>query len=98
MRKTLFVLGMIALIALYAYSCAGPMVITEAPPPTKSEIKPPRPGPKAVWIDGYWKWNNHMYVWNSGHWERNPRGNWVPGYHKRQGRGHVWVAGHWTKR
>ena len=87
-----------ALVALmFSFGCAGTAYVSTAPPPPKVETKSVKPGPKAVWIDGHWKWNGKRYVWAGGHWERNPKGNWVAGHWAKKPRGHVWVAGHWKR-
>jgi hypothetical protein len=88
----------ITIVALmFSVGCAGPVYVRTAPPPPKVEVKPARPGPTAVWIDGHWKWSRNRYVWVAGHWEKNPRGAWVPGRWEKRARGHVWVPGHWRR-
>jgi hypothetical protein len=70
------------------------------PPPPRAETPPPSPSPGAVWLAGFWRWNDAKrdYDWVGGHWERPP------------GEGYVWVAdpaspgigmplgGHWELR
>jgi hypothetical protein len=98
MMKRLLRLASVVLITLmFSFGCARTIYVRTAPPPPQVETKPPRPGAKAVWIDGHWKWAGKRYVWVSGHWEKNPKGKWVPGHWKRRGRGHVWVKGHWKR-
>ncbi len=77
----------------------GPRVVyvRKAPPSPRLETKPPRPGPRAVWIPGHWKWNGREYVWVSGHWEVHPKGSrWIPGHWKKTRHGWKWVPGHWA--
>ena len=70
--------------------------VETAPPALRVETIPKRPGPKAVWIPGYWKWKGNKYAWVPGHWEKKPRGSaWVSGHWKKKPRGWVWVPGHW---
>lgn len=56
-----------------------------APPPVRVVEYVPVALPGRVWVPGYWAWNGHRQVWNSGVWER-------PRPHYRQ------VAGHWQQR
>ncbi len=56
--------------------------IRTAPPAPKYEAVPaPRRG--YVWVPGYWNWNGHRHVWQSGVWVKERRGysyvqpNWV---------------------
>lgn len=95
-RIGLFVSGLLLVLACSA-GCAGGAYVSTAPPPPKVETKSARPGPKAVWIDGHWKWTGKKYVWVGGHWERNPKGTWVAGHWNKTPRGHVWVKGHWKR-
>ena len=55
------------------------------PPPVRVLAYVPVAMPGHVWVPGYWAWNGHRQVWNSGVWER-------PRPHYRQ------AAGHWEQR
>ena len=53
------------------------------PPPVHREIVVPPPCTDAVWVRGYWSWNDYSgrYVWIAGHWEeRHPQ----PVYYERE--------------
>jgi hypothetical protein len=70
--------------------------VQKAPPKAKAEVRPKKPGAKAIWVPGHWQWKGNKYVWVSGHWDANPRGRtWVPGRWEKRPRGWVWVSGHW---
>ncbi len=97
MKRRVSRLAVLATVFMLALGCAGTVVVRQAPPAPKVEVKPARPGKKAVWIGGHWKWNGHRYVWSNGHWAKNPKGAWVPGHWAQRGRGHVWVKGHWQR-
>ena len=97
MKRVFIAVGIVALLILFVYNCAGFVYVSKAPPPAKSEIKPPPPHKTAVWIDGHWGWNGHKYIWVKGHWEKKPKGQWVKGHWKKRGGGHAWVAGHWKR-
>lgn len=70
--------------------------VQSAPPPLKVEVRPARPGRKAMWIPGYWRWQGKKYVWVAGYWDKKPRGKgWAAGHWDKRARGWVWVPGHW---
>lgn len=79
---------------------ATPVVAT--PPPAPIEELPPdqKPAdPSAVWIPGYWAWDNDStnYIWVSGVWRVPPPGmQWTPGYWAQATGGSQWVPGFWS--
>jgi len=96
-KKILLALLSITILVAFLFSCASTVYVPESPPPAKEEIKTPRPGPKAVWVSGHWKWSGGQYVWVPGHWAKNPRGVWVKGHWKKTPRGWKWKKGHWRR-
>jgi len=59
-----------------------PLVIARAPPSSQQEQIPPQPISDAIWISGYWSWNenNGDFVWVCGVWRRPPADHqWIPG-------------------
>jgi hypothetical protein len=83
-------------ITLAAYSAE--VVVKVAPPAPQSVVVIGRaPGPKYVWIGGYYRWNGSRYVWVGGKWVVPPRVGavWVgPRWVPRDG-GFVFVTGRW---
>lgn len=75
------------------------IVVTEAPPAPRTEVIGVAPDEAHVWVQGYWTYTGHRWVWVPGHWEARPRAHaaWVPGHWDKNptGRGWVWTAGHW---
>ena len=96
-KRFLLVLLSIAILTAFLFSCTATLYVPEPPPTPKEEIKPPRPGPKAAWVDGHWKWSHGQYVWVPGHWVKSPKGVWVKGHWKKTPRGYKWVKGHWRR-
>ncbi len=48
----------------------------DAPPPTViPEELPPRPSPRAVWVDGAWGWADGKWAWQPGGWIEPPPGS-----------------------
>ncbi len=43
-------------------------------PPVHREAVPPSPFRDAVWVRGYWSWDDYAgrYIWIAGHWEAPP--------------------------
>lgn len=69
-------------------------------PPEPIEEMPPEEKPEgdAVWIGGYWAWDDDRadYLWVSGCWRIKPEGkDWVPGYWREVSGQHQWVPGFW---
>ncbi|HYD85058.1 MAG TPA: YXWGXW repeat-containing protein [Opitutus sp.] len=68
------------------------------PPAAHAESVTARPTDEAVWIPGYWSYENGRdYAWVAGHWEIPPSGyrTFQPPEWRRQGDGYVYVRGHW---
>ena len=63
-------------------------------------VRPVSPGPKFMWTEGRWKWNNKkkQYIWIDGQWIRRRKGHhWFEGYWENTKEGWKWVPGHWVK-
>jgi hypothetical protein len=91
-------LVLVTILVAFVASCAGVVYAPGPPPAKKVEVKPASPGPKAVWVEGHWKWAGNKYMWVPGHWEKMPKGKWVAGHHVKKGKkGYVWVPGHWKR-
>jgi hypothetical protein len=68
-------------------------------PPDPVPEQPPAEKPEgAVWIPGYWTWDDDRtdFLWVSGFWRTPPASHkWVPGSWTRAARGWRWVSGYW---
>ena len=53
------------------------------PPASFSEVVPPAPNSKAVWVDGHWAWRARNYVWQRGGWVQPPEGARLAPWHAR---------------
>jgi hypothetical protein len=75
---------------------APAVTVPQPPPPPRAEVQMPPPTPTAIWVPGYWTWNND-WVWVQGHWEQPPerRVTLVPGQWVQQGNGWAWRPGYW---
>jgi hypothetical protein len=85
-----------AAFAMVGAGCTA--VVAPGPPPAaKTEVRPVKPYPSAVWVQGHWNWSGGQWVWKSGHWARAPRKGaaWVPGHWASTPKGYKWVKGHW---
>jgi hypothetical protein len=88
----------IGLLQFTSVICCAEMVVKMAPPAPQSVAVIGRaPGPKYVWIGGYYRWNGGRYIWVAGRWIVPPRAGavWIaPRWAPRNG-GFVFVAGRW---
>ena len=63
---------------------SGPeVVVRQAPPAPREDMRPPQPAPTQAWVPG--------------RWEQPPErmATWVPGQWTQRGEDWVWRAGHW---
>jgi WXXGXW repeat (2 copies) len=67
----------------YPQAGAGDVIVSSAPPAPYAEIVPVMPYPGAIWISGYWGWNQGRH-------------HWVPGRYARPVPGHRWEPHRWT--
>ena len=95
--KKFFSIGIFALALTAGAANAAEVFVRVGPPLAPREVVVARPGPRHVWIPGYYRWYGSRYYWTSGYWTMppRPRAVWVPGYWTPRHGGHVWIAGYW---
>ena len=73
------------------------VVIGEAPPAPRYEVRGAPPSGRHMWIAGYWAWRNGRHEWIGGHWELPPHGrtHWEPAHYERRGNGFIFIEGFW---
>jgi hypothetical protein len=85
--------------SLSVSASAAAVFVRIAPPRPIVERVSVRPGPRYVWVSGYYRWSGRTYVWVPGRWIYPPRPaavwiaphwDYVPARH-----GYVFVAGFW---
>ena len=76
----------------------APVYVDAAPPRMRYEVRPPRPSPGHIWIDGYWGWDNGAHVWIGGEWSTPPQPGyaWVTPRWRRHGHRWVYAPGYWN--
>lgn len=70
------------------------------PPANIKEKIPEQTDSSAIWIPGYWSWDEDLndYIWTTGVWRRPPPGrNWVKGEWKEFEDGWAWIPGFWSE-
>ena len=99
MRKVLKTTMLLVLLLLGVASRADAQVsfgVRIGPPPAPRfvRVRPSRPGPNFVWIDGYWYPVGNRYQWHNGYWTRPPYGGavWVGPRHD----GREFYQGYWS--
>lgn len=95
--KKLFSIGIFAAALAAGTANAAEVFVRVGPPAPRREVIVARPGPRHVWVPGYYRWAGGRYYWANGYWAMPPRPHavWVPGYWARRHGGHVWIAGYW---
>src|SRR5689334_19960044 len=84
-------------VALSAPAAHSAVFVRFGPPRPVREVVIARPGPRHVWVPGYYRYYGNRYVWTTGYWAvpPRPRAVWVPGYWAHRPGGYVWIAGYW---
>jgi hypothetical protein len=85
---------------LAAVACAEArtrLYVRVGPPAPVVEVRTVAPGPRHVWVPGYYRGNGRVYVWSRGAWvvPPRPRAVWVAPRWDHARRGWLFVAGHW---
>jgi hypothetical protein len=95
--KRFFAIGVFAAALTAGAASAAEVFVRVGPPLPPREVVAVRPGPRYVWIPGYYRWTGGRYYWARGHWALPPRPHalWVPGYWAPRSGGHVWIGGYW---
>lgn len=76
-NRQLIKLLSILFLGVFVISLSGCVVMVKHPPrpAIRVEVQPARPGLRAVWVKGHWKWKGHhrrgRWVWIPGHWRRH---------------------------
>ncbi len=75
----------------------GRVYAIDRPPPPRVEIAGATPGVGWVWIPGHYRSDRAGYIWDTGHWDRVPRGRrrWQPGHWAHSRQGWYWTEGRW---
>jgi hypothetical protein len=103
--RTLPVLLALAVLPLLPTSASRAQLVIGvsiriAPPVLPVYVQPPIPGPRYIWVPGYWAWANEDYYWVPGTWVLAPAVGllWTPGYWGWREGVYVWNAGYWGPR
>jgi hypothetical protein len=68
------------------------------PPAAVVHVRPVAPGPRYVWVPGYYRYDRRAYAWTPGAWVVPPRRHavWVaPRWAHDRRHGWYFVAGYW---
>jgi hypothetical protein len=67
------------------------------PPPLPVYAQPVCPGPRYIWVPGYWAYGPNGYFWVPGTWALVPEPGllWTPGYWGWANGFYVWHRGYW---
>jgi len=83
--------------ALATDAAAQRVYVRVGPPRPIAERRVVAPGPRHVWVPGFYRWDARRYAWTPGYWAVPPRARavWVPGHWVRERRGWYFVGGYW---
>jgi hypothetical protein len=107
MHTTRIKLALFAVLALTTAPISAPQAqvvigvsIRVAPPVLPVYVQPPIPGPRYIWVPGYWAWGSDDYYWVPGTWVLAPGVGllWTPGYWGWRDGLYAWNAGYWGPR
>lgn len=73
--------------------------VPQQPPAPLNEQSPLKCASEAVWVPGYWSWNEELndYIWISGTWRIAPPNLvWISGQWKQFGSEWAWLRGFWS--
>jgi YXWGXW repeat-containing protein len=88
----------VLLVAGTSLAEAGTRVyVRVGPPAAVVHVRPVAPGPRHVWVPGYYRYDRRAYVWTPGVWVVPPRRHtvWVEPRWVHDRHGWYFVAGHW---
>ncbi len=96
MKKSVVAIAFGALLAV-GMSQAQTVVRIGPPPPAPRQVIPVAPGPRYIWVPGYYRYNGRAYAWVPGRYAIPPYHYraWVPGRWVPRSGGYVWVRGYW---
>jgi hypothetical protein len=71
--------------------------VVDRPPPARVELIPVAPGPRYVWVAGYWHQAGNGWAWTGGRYIVPPARyrSWAPGAWQHGRHGWYYVDGHW---
>ena len=94
MKKLITAIIVMASISLV--SCAPSAVVVRERPVEPVYVRPVRPAPTYIWIEGEYVRSGHGYVYRQGYWAAPRRGRvYHKGYWKPTPNGYKWVPGRW---
>ena len=75
------------------------VVVPNAPPDPKTEVKTPCPGPGQIWVAGYWDFIDGHHVWRDGRWVQGKVGyEYVRARYEFDGKSWQFHVPHWHRR
>ena len=87
------------LLGVSATGCAAHsgVIVRYGPPRPPVEVVTLRPGPRYVWVPGFYAYRGSNYRWVPGTWVLPPRGRtvYVPGHWAPRHGGYFWTEGRW---
>ncbi len=99
-KNRLKILSLFFVAASLGFTASAQFVVKVRPEHrVVTAVRPNRPSPRSVWIEGEWAWRDGNYVYTDGYWAEPSLGYsaWIPGHWKRRRGGWTWIPGHWRR-
>ena len=98
MKKLLLIITLFSSLQVFVSTISAQEIFVKVRPTAPVVVRPPRPRPEHIWVEGEWEWRDGRYVYMPGYWTLPRRGfHYVPGYWRHTRRGEVWVRGVWIR-
>ncbi len=98
MKKLLFVVVLIAGSQFISSQGSAQEIFVKVRPAEPVYVRPPKPRPEHIWVEGEWEWRGGRYVYVNGFWAPpRPGFHYVRGFWRHTNRGEVWVHGGWRR-
>ena len=92
-----FVITTSLLVSTACVSASDRVYVRVGPPAPRVEAVLVAPGPRYVWLPGFYRWDGAAYLWVPGRYDLPPRARarWVSPHWEHRRRGWYFVEGRW---
>ena len=98
MKKLFMVVALFAGLQFVSSNGTAQQIFVQVRPQAPMVVRPPRPRPEHIWVEGEWIWRGGRYEYVNGYWAPpRPGFHYVPGFWRHTRRGEVWIPGGWRR-
>lgn len=97
MKKYISKIVMMTALALSLSAVADAQLRVKIRPSVTVDVRPQRPSPRHIWVEGEWNPNGDRYDYRNGYWSepQSHRHRYSKGHWRHNSRGYYWVPGRW---